>query len=172
LPDNTEIAAARDDVQRAKDRIHDTVAELEARVAAPVRAVRQKLDVAEMVQNHPWAALAVAVSAGAVAAASGADKRAATVVVEKAKQGGTAGLRAARTAPSKSRSALGGALDALGARLALSLIEGLRGPRVAPLPPAPQSGLGFVDNTSPAHEPAIAADPHPIAATSTSAPLA
>jgi hypothetical protein len=168
LPDHSEIAAARDDVQRARDRIHDTVAELEERVAAPVRTVKQRLDVAEMVQGHPWAALAVAVGTGAIVAASGADTRAATVAVQKAKQGGTASVRAARAAPSKSRGALAGAVDALGARLALAVIERLRGPRVAPLPPAPHAGLGFVDNTAPAHEPAMAASPHPTAATSTS----
>jgi hypothetical protein len=157
LPDHSEIAAARDDVQRARDRIHDAVAELEERVAAPVRTVKQRMDVGEMVQGHPWAALAVAVSAGAIVAASGADKRAATVAVQKAKEGGAAGVRAARATPSRTRGALRGTLDALGARLAVAVIEGLRAPRVAPLPPAPQSGLGFVDNS----EPAMAASPHP-----------
>jgi hypothetical protein len=162
LPDQTEITAARDDVQRARDRIHDTVAELEERVAAPARAVKQRLDVGELVRDHPWSALAVAVSAGAIVAASGADRRATAVAVQKAKQGGAASVRALRAAPAKSREvvssgrgAVGGALDALGARVALSLIERLRGPRVTPLPPEPQTGLGFVDHTAPAHEPTV-----------------
>jgi len=172
LPDHSGIAAARDDVQRARDRIHDTVAELEERVATPVRAVKQRLDVGEMVQAHPWAALAVALGAGAVVAASGADERAATVVVQKAKQGGAASVRTVRAAPAKSRGALSGAMDALGARLALAVIEGLRGPRVAPLPATPQSGLGFVVDAAPAHELAAAADPNPTDATPTSALLA
>ena len=173
MPDQTEISAARDDVQRARERIHDTVAELEARVTAPVRTVKQRLDVGQLVHDHPWSALAVAVSAGAIVAASGADTRAASVAVEKAKQGSAAGARAVRAAPSKSRealssgrSALGGALDALGARLALTLIERLRGPRVAPLPAEPQSGLGFVDNPAPAHEGADAGVPNPSAVSS------
>ena len=170
MPDQTEIAAARDDVQRARDRIHDTVAELEARVTAPVRTVKQRLDVGRMVQEHPWSALAVAVSAGAIVAASGADKRAAAAAVEKARQGGAAGARAARAAPAKGRealsggrSALGGALDALGARLALTVIERLRGPRVAPLPAEPRSGLGFVEHQAPAHEAAGPTVPIPTA---------
>ena len=165
MPDHTDIAAARDDVQRARDRINDTVAELEARVTAPVRSVKQRLDVSRMVQDHPWAALAVAVSAGAIVATTGVDRRAATVAVEKAKQGGAAGMRAVRAAPAKSREvvstgrgAVGGALDALGARLALTLIERLRGPRVAPLSPEPQAGLGFVDHAAPVHEAAASVD--------------
>jgi hypothetical protein len=161
LPDQAEIAAARDDVQRARDRILDTVAELEERVTTPVRAARQRLDVGQMVQGHPWAALAVAVGAGAVVAASGADERAAAMAVQKARQGGAATVRAARSAPSKSRGALSGAMDALGARLALALIDRLRGPRVAPLPPEPHTGLGFVDDPAPVYEsaPSTRSDP-------------
>ena len=149
-----EIAAARDDVQRTREQLSDTIAELEARVTAPARAVKQRLDVGQMLREHPWAALAVAVGAGAIVARSGADERAAMLAVEKAREGGAAGLRLAREAPARSRGAVGAAVDALGAKLALSLVNALREPRVAPLTPEPQDGLGFVANDVPAHEPA------------------
>lgn len=130
-----EIAAARDDVQRARDQISDTIAELEERVTAPVQAVRQRLDVGGAVREHPWAALAVAVGAGVLVASTGADERAAGIAAEqarqaarKAREGGAAGLRLASEAPSRSRQALGGVVDALGARLAISIVEALREP--------------------------------------------
>ncbi|HET9010827.1 MAG TPA: hypothetical protein VFN38_03385 [Gemmatimonadaceae bacterium] len=135
-----EIAAARDDVQRARDHIADTIAELEERITAPVQAVKRRLDVGQMVREHPWAALAVAVSAGALVGGSGADQRAAAVAAEKARTGGAAALRAARqgaasareatkAAPSRSRVAVTAVVDALGAKLALSLVDALRAPR-------------------------------------------
>jgi hypothetical protein len=149
-----EIAEARDDVQRARDQLSDTIAELEERITAPVHAVRRRLDVGQAVADHPWAALAVAVGAGALVATTGADRRVATLAAEQARQGTAAGLRLAREAPSKTRGALSAAVDALGAKLATSLIDALREPRVAPLPAEPHAGLGFVDNDAPAHEPA------------------
>ena len=128
-----EIAAARDDVQRARDQISDTIAELEERVTAPVQAVRQRLDVGRLVREHPWAALAVAVGAGVLVASTGADERAAELAAEqarqaaaKAKEAGAAGLRLASEAPSRGRQALGGVVDALGAKLAISIVDALR----------------------------------------------
>ena len=82
-----EIAAAREDVQRARDHIADTIAELEDRITAPVQAVKRRLDVGQMVREHPWAALAVAVSAGALVGGSGADRRAAAVAADTARAG-------------------------------------------------------------------------------------
>lgn len=150
----SEIAAARDDIQRARDNLSDTVAEIQERVTAPVQAVKQRLDVGRMVQSHPWAAVAVALGAGAVVASSGADERAASVAVATARQGGVVAARLAREAPARSRGAVAAAVDALGARLALALIDALRAPRVAPLSPESQVGLGFVEHSAPAHEPA------------------
>ena len=81
-----EIAAARDDVQRARDQISDTIAELQDRVTAPVQAVKQRLDVGRVVREHPWAALAVAIGAGVLVASTGADERAAEIAAEQARQ--------------------------------------------------------------------------------------
>jgi hypothetical protein len=160
-----EIAAARDDVQRSRAQIADTIAELEERVAAPVRAVKQRLDVVQLVREHPWPALALAASVGAAIAASRADARAATLSAQKAREGGTAALRmarengtaalhAAKGAPSRTRVAVSAALGSVGAKLASTLIDALRDPGTAPqAAPVQRSGLGFIDNPAPAHAP-------------------
>lgn len=124
-----EIAAARHDVQHARDQLTDTIVELESRLTAPMSAVRRGLDVGGLVQAHPWTALVVAVGAGAAVASSGADERAASLAIDSAKQGGAAGIRLAREAPAKSRGALGSVVDALAVKLAITVIEALREPR-------------------------------------------
>jgi len=135
VPLQPEIAAARDDVQRARDQISDTIAELEERVTAPVQAVKQRLDVGRLVRENPWTALAIAVGAGVLVASTGADERAAELAAEqarqaaaKAREAGAAGLRLASETPSRSRQALGGVVDALGAKLAISIVDALREP--------------------------------------------
>jgi hypothetical protein len=163
VPDYTDaspdISAARDDVQRARDQISDTIAEIETRVTAPVRAVKDRLDVGRLIQDHPWAALTTAVAVGAVVAASRADRRAAALAsdaarkaAEKAREGSVAGARMARQAPSKSRSALGSMVDGIGARVAVTIIDALREPGGSRPTPEPHSGLGFVHHDAPAHE--------------------
>jgi hypothetical protein len=163
VPDYTDaspdISAARDDVQRARDQISGTIAEIEARVTAPVRAAKNRLDVGRLIQDHPWAALTTAIAAGAVVAAAGADRRAASLAVdaawkgaEKAREGGVAGARMAREAPSKSRSALASMLDGIGAKVAVTIIGALREPAAGRTAPEPHSGLGFVHHDAPAHE--------------------
>jgi hypothetical protein len=153
-----DIAAARDDVQRARNQITDTISEIEARVTAPVRAVTRRLDVGRVIQEHPWAALATAVGVGVVVATSGADGRAASLATdaarkgaEKAKEGGVAGARLAREAPSRSRQALTSIVDAIGAKVALTVIDALREP-TARSAGEPHGGLGFVHHDAPAHE--------------------
>jgi ElaB/YqjD/DUF883 family membrane-anchored ribosome-binding protein len=153
-----DVAAARDDVQRARDQLSDTIAEIEARVTAPVRAVTRRLDVGRLIQEHPWAALATAVGVGAAVAASGADGRAASIAagaarkgVEKAREGGVVGARLARQAPSRSRQAVGSIVDAIGAKLAMSVIDALRQPTASTGDDEARSGLGFVRHDAPAH---------------------
>lgn len=133
-----DIAAARDDVQRARTQISDTISEIEARVTAPVRAVTNRLDVGRVIQEHPWAALATAVGVGALVAVTGTDRRAASVAAdaarkgaEKAREGGAASVRLAQEAPSRSRLALGSVVDAIGAKVAITIVNALREPSEA-----------------------------------------
>ena len=129
--------AARHDVHHAREQITDTITELEYLLTTPVRAVKDRLDVTRVVQDNPWTALAVATALGAAIAASGADARTASLAADAARQGtakamdlakegGSAGARLAREAPSKARTAIGAAVDAIGVRLALKLVDALR----------------------------------------------
>lgn len=161
-----DLSAARDDVQRSRAQISDTIAEIEARVTAPVRAVKQRLDVGRMVQEHPWAALSTAAAAGVIVAASQADRRAASLAAaaarkgaetarqgaEKVRQGGVAGAQLAREAPSRSRIALTSMVDAIGAKVATTIIGALREAASPRSTPEPRSGLGFTHHDAPVHE--------------------
>jgi hypothetical protein len=128
-----------------------------------VRAVKHRLDVGRLVREHPWAALTVAAGTGALVAASGADARAAGLAIERARDGGAAGvrlaregsaagIRLAREAPSRSRGAIGAAVDALGVKLVTSLMNALRESAATRPTPESHGGLGFVKNDAPAHE--------------------
>ena len=83
----SQIAATREELAAVRSRMSDTVAEIEARVTAPVEtarervgAVKDRLDVVELIRSHPWPALVVALGAGVAVAASGADRKAASAV--------------------------------------------------------------------------------------------
>lgn len=169
-----EITAARDELARVRDRMTDTAAELEERLTAPIDAVKEKLDPTQLVRDHPWPSLAVALGAGVAVAASGADRKAATAasdlsrtaakkVADAARSGARSvksatsdaaesSVDSARHAPSRARSAIVGALDALAAKVAVSLIQKLREPSPIPVTPMPgeQSGPGYVEETTPA----------------------
>ena len=152
MSSESEIAAARAELTAVRDRMSDTAAELEAKFTAPVAAVKDKLDVVQLVRDHPWPALAIAVGVGAAIAASGADRRAASVTVDAtrraakasaetikaaAKSTASATADTARHGPSRARGAIVGALDGLAAKLAVSLIERLREPAAQPASPEP-----------------------------------
>ena len=78
-------ADVRRDIDVTRERMAATVDELEARIHDKVDAVKDKLNVADVVRAHPWPALAVAAAAGA-AFASGPDRKAAEATVRAAKQ--------------------------------------------------------------------------------------
>ena len=63
-------ADVRRDIELTRERMSSTLAELE-----------QKLDVAQIVREHPWPALALAVGAGVLLSGSSADIKAAAATV-------------------------------------------------------------------------------------------
>ena len=77
------------DVQRELDatraRMSDVIAELDARVAGAVQAVRRRTDVIRLVRQHPWPAVAGAFAAGAAIAATGTDGKAVEAATSAAK---------------------------------------------------------------------------------------
>ncbi|MFL5604962.1 MAG: hypothetical protein ACJ8AD_00820, partial [Gemmatimonadaceae bacterium] len=118
----TDVAAAREEVSRTRAQISDTIDEIETRITTPVKAVKARLDVAQLVRDHPWPALAVAVGAGVLVSTSGADAKAATMAKAKATDAAAAAARAARDLPDNARGAAHGA-----ARAAGSYVDGLAG---------------------------------------------
>jgi uncharacterized protein DUF3618 len=80
--------------------------QLQARAREKVNAVKQRLDVAQLVRDHPWPALGAAVVLGALVGGSGADEKAAVATVAGAKAG-------AKAAASASKDAVSGMMEKL-----------------------------------------------------------
>jgi hypothetical protein len=89
------------DIALTRERMSETIAELDARISDRVAVVKERLDLRQLVEDHPWPALAVAVGLGVLLAGTGTDAQAAraTVRAAKAAPGATADLaRRARDA--------------------------------------------------------------------------
>lgn len=163
MPTDSEIAAAREELARVRERMSDTAAELEDKLSAPVDAVKERLDVVQLIRDHPWPALAVALGAGVAIAASGADRKAASAAVDASRSAARAGAETVKSAasraasatadtarhgPSRARGAIVGAVDSLAARLATTLIESFRHSEPQSVASEP-SGLGYADRATP-----------------------
>ena len=120
------IESARDDVRRSRAELSETLNELSARVSEPVDTVKRKVNVVAAVRENPWAALAVAIGAGAFVASSGADVRAASAAASAAESLAEKAADTARQAPSRARTALVDTADAIAVRCALAIIGSLR----------------------------------------------
>ena len=103
-----------------------------------MQAVKQRLDVAQLVRDHPWPALGAAVVLGAFVGGSGADEKAAVATVAGAKAAASASknavsgameklhsrtMRRRRRSPSRARSP--GSANDSSTRSALSVAGGL-----------------------------------------------
>jgi hypothetical protein len=75
-----------------------TIAEIEQRVSGSIQGVKQKVDVASLVRQHPWPALAAAFVAGVALSASGADRKAARATAQAAKRAPETAKRGATSA--------------------------------------------------------------------------
>lgn len=152
MSSSPEIVQAREEVLRTRERLGETYEEVQGRITAPARKAASALDVGAAVRGYPWAALAVAVGAGALVASTGVDRRAAAAAVETARQAKRKTASTARTAPSRARGAISVATDALATRVLTSVIQSLRGRPRTEAPAPPRDALGFVRTTTPAHE--------------------
>ena len=100
MTDSTSEIVREMDATRA--RMARDIDQLQARASEKVRAVKQGLDVGQLVRDHPWSALGAAVVLGAIVGGSGADEKAAVATV--------AGAKAAASA---SKNAVSGAMEKL-----------------------------------------------------------
>ena len=90
------IAEVQRELDATRARMSDVIAELDARVAGAVQAVRHRTDVIRLVRQHPWPAVASAFAAGAAVAASGTDEKAVDAAKGAAKNAPNAASGAAR----------------------------------------------------------------------------
>jgi len=131
-------ADVRRDIELTRERMSSTITELE-----------QKLNVSQMVRDHPWPALAVAFGAGVLLSGSGADVKAAAATIAATKGSSNklasalddvvANLMAGVTG------ALHGRVDSL-----VNEIKGAIGAMAAPTPTAKATtgyGVGPIDVT-------------------------
>src|SRR5918999_1607361 len=83
------MSETTNDVQRdialTRERMSETIAELDARISRRVEVVKEKLDLAQLAREHPWPALGVAFGLGLLLARTGADAKAADATVRAAK---------------------------------------------------------------------------------------
>ncbi len=82
------------DIALTRQRMSETIAELDARITHRITVVKDRLDVGQLVQDHPWPALALAFGVGLLLAGTGADAKAARATIRgaKAAPGAAAGL--------------------------------------------------------------------------------
>ena len=79
-------ANIRDEMAETRAEMSLTTAELRARASESVQAAKQKLNVAQLIREHPWPALGVAVALGAAIGGSRADEKAAAATVAGARR--------------------------------------------------------------------------------------
>ena len=90
--------AAKQDIAATRERMSGTIAEIERRVSGSIEGVKEKVDLASLVRQHPWPALAVAFVAGVALSATRADRKAATATTRAAKRAPEAAKRGAASA--------------------------------------------------------------------------
>ncbi len=73
------------DIALTRDRMSETIAELDARISERITVVKERVDLKQLVEDHPWPALAVALGLGILLAGTGADAKAARATVRAAK---------------------------------------------------------------------------------------
>ena len=78
------ITRAQQEIAETRDRMSETAAAIEARVSGAAENVKDGLDPARFVSEHPWPALAAAIVAGVVLSATRADEKVADKAVDAA----------------------------------------------------------------------------------------
>lgn len=86
------------EIRLTRERMADTVAEIEDRISEKTAAVKRKLDVLQLAAEHPWPALGVAFAAGLLLSATGADRRALRGARDAATRAADGAVDAARNA--------------------------------------------------------------------------
>jgi hypothetical protein len=99
------------DIALTRERMSQTIAELDARISDRVMVVKERLDLTQLVEDHPWPALALAFGIGLLLAGTGADAKAARATTRAAKSAPGATADLARRGWSAAASALSGSTE-------------------------------------------------------------
>ena len=91
-------AGARLDIAATRERISDTIDDIEQRMSDTVASAKEKVDVVALIRQHPWPSLAIAFVAGVALSATGADRKAARATADAAKRAPDAAKRGATSA--------------------------------------------------------------------------
>ena len=105
MPETT--ADVRREIELTRERMSETIAALDERVSASLEGVKRRVDLGELVREHPWPALGAALGAGALLGALGADRRAASATADAASATADAARRAPRTVADATRRGAG-----------------------------------------------------------------
>ena len=91
-------AGAKMDIAATRERISDTIADIEQRMSDTVASAKAKVDVVGLIREHPWPTLVIGFAAGLALSATGADRKAARAAKEAAKRAPDAAKRSATSA--------------------------------------------------------------------------
>lgn len=136
---DSSISNARREVVRARERMTETIDEIDTGISERVTSAKHKLNVIRFVREHPWSSLGVAVTIGALIGGSGADEKAATAAAAGAKRAarGTADSAKNLAAKVKSRARSANEQDSARARSSESYSSPGLGDRLAAAASAP-----------------------------------
>jgi hypothetical protein len=100
---STSSSNVRREIAHTRERMNETIDQIDSEIAERVSAAKQKVDVVQLVREHPWPALTIAVALGALIGGSGADEKAAAATAHAAKRAAGASSDAAKKLVSKVR---------------------------------------------------------------------
>lgn len=83
---DSSISSARHDIARSRERMTETIDEIDIEISERVTAARRKVDLMRVAREHPWPALGTALALGALIGGSGADEKAAAATATAAKR--------------------------------------------------------------------------------------
>lgn len=80
------ISSVRHDIAQSRERMTETIDEIDIQISERVTAAKRKVDVMRLAREHPWPALGVALALGTLIGGTAADEKAAAATASAAKR--------------------------------------------------------------------------------------